>query len=178
MCQTNSIDCGVLTCLNAAFQVGMRPKHILPISGTQMVRQWILNEIGKSISSGLLGENITCEENMEIMKKEIAATQYIYTENDETFDTCDDLSKDEDTDSDTQSSDIDADELNRQFSNIGSMDISEVLIPDYVNSPPPVKDTEEILYGISSHWGKQYFLDHYPIIDRTKSDEYVILYSI
>uniref|UniRef100_A0A1X7T9X6 Uncharacterized protein n=1 Tax=Amphimedon queenslandica TaxID=400682 RepID=A0A1X7T9X6_AMPQE len=89
---------------------------VIEKSGTQMVRQWILNEIGKSISSGLLGENITCEENMEIMKKEIAATQYIYTENDETFDTCDDLSKDEDTDSDTQSSDIDADELNRQFS--------------------------------------------------------------
>ena len=32
---------------------------------------------------------------MEIMKKEIAATQYIYPENDETFDTCDDLSKNE-----------------------------------------------------------------------------------
>ena len=46
-------------------------------------------------SSGLLGENITCEENMEIMKKEIAATQYIYPENDETFGTCDDLSKNE-----------------------------------------------------------------------------------
>uniref|UniRef100_A0A1X7TWG7 Uncharacterized protein n=1 Tax=Amphimedon queenslandica TaxID=400682 RepID=A0A1X7TWG7_AMPQE len=83
--------------------------------------------------------------------------ELVYTENDETFDTFDDLSKDED---------------------IGAIDISEVLIPDYVNSPPPVKDTEEILYGISSHWGKQYFLDHYPIIDRTKFDEYVILYSI
>ena len=39
-------------------------------------------------SSGLLHEKTTCEENIEIMKKEIAATQYIYTESDETFDSC------------------------------------------------------------------------------------------
>uniref|UniRef100_A0A1X7TC76 Uncharacterized protein n=1 Tax=Amphimedon queenslandica TaxID=400682 RepID=A0A1X7TC76_AMPQE len=40
--------------------------------------------------------------------------ELVYTENDETFDTFNDLSKDED---------------------IGAIDISEVLIPDYVSCP-------------------------------------------
>ena len=56
---------------------------------------------------------------------------------------------------------------------IGATDISQCLIPDYVNSPSTPEDAEEELFGTSTHWGKQYYIDHFPVLDRTKSDEYI-----
>ena len=41
----------------------------------------------------------------------------------------------------------------------------------YVHSPSPTEDVHEELFGISSYWGKQCFVDQYPILDCTKSDE-------
>ena len=53
--------------------------------------------------------------------------------------------------------------MGREYSN-------KCLIPHYINAPNKDEDEDEICQ-LSCTWGKDYFINHYPVLNRTLPDE-------
>ena len=45
-----------------------------------------------------------------------------------------------------------------------------LLVPNFFNEPNEMDDADDISCTMAFDWGKEWYLKHYPVLDRSKSD--------